>query len=87
MADILREDRPIEAELFAQFDDRGGIRRDTALREQEFGGIAGDEVNDQEDERDDGPDEPERDGDPRQRIAEHRVTRPSRLRRWFRNRR
>ena len=80
MADILREDRPIETELFPQFNDRGGIRRDTALGEQEFGGIARDEMNDKEDERDDRPDQPERDCDPRQRIAEHRFTRPLCLR-------
>ena len=53
IAEILRQDRPVEAELLAQFHHRGGIRRDAALGEQQFGRIAGDEVNDQEDERDD----------------------------------
>jgi len=36
IAEILREERPVEAELLAQFHHRGGIRRDAALGEQEF---------------------------------------------------
>ena len=87
IAEILGEDRPIEAELRAQFCDRRRIRRDTALGEQEFRRIARDEVNDEEDERNDRPDQPERDGYACQRVGEHPLTPPSRFRTWTLSRR
>ncbi len=60
---VLAEQRPVEPEPGAQLGDRRGIGRDAALGQQQLGGIARDQVDDQEDDGRHHPDQGERDAD------------------------
>jgi hypothetical protein len=72
VGEILRQDRLIEAELFPQLGNSRRIGRNPALGEQQFGGIARHDMNNEEDDRDHGPDQGERNSNSCQRVAEHR---------------
>ena len=64
VVDVLGEHGTIEAELFVQFGNGRRIGCDPALREQQFGGIAGHEADGEEHDRGDGPDKQDCNADP-----------------------
>jgi hypothetical protein len=59
-AAILRQDRPVEAELVSEFGDCGGVGRDPTGREQEFGRVARHNMQRHEHDRGDDPGQEQR---------------------------
>jgi hypothetical protein len=77
---VLHQHWAVEAHLFPQVGDLCRVGRDAALGQQELRGVAGDDVQQHEDEAGDDPDEHDGRADPPQRVGGHRVR--SRRSRW-----